>query len=280
MRQCATTITNRVTPTDLLLLVAMAAAAGLIGSVTVMRRMALASDAVSHVALPGVAIAILLHVNPVLGGLAALFLGSLLIWALEHKTRLPTEAVIGVVFSAALAIGSMLASGEELFAALFGGAHAAGRIELLFGLAASAVVIAYVMRARSRLVIALVSPELASASGIDVSQTNLVFLLMFALTVGLGLRFLGVLLMGSLIIIPAVTATFLAHNLRTLQTASVALAITSTLAGALLAPRLHVEQGPLIIVVAASLFVVALVTRSVTRSARSGNIPGGGRELR
>ena len=254
------------TLSDLLLLVAMAVAAGLIGSVTVMRRMALASDAVSHVALPGVAIAIILRVNPVLGGLAALFLGSLLIWALEHKTRLPMEAVIGVVFSAALAIGSMLASGEELLAALFGGSHDSGRVELLLGLAASAIVITYVLHERSRLVIALVSPELASSTGINVSRVNLIFLLMFALTIALGLRFLGVLLMGSLIIIPAVTATFLAHNLRALQLTSVALAVASALAGSLMAPRLHVERGPLIIMVAASLFLVALGARSVTRA--------------
>jgi hypothetical protein len=84
-------------PSDLLLPVAMAAAAGLIGSVAVMRRMALASDALSHVALPGVAMAVLLHLNPVLGGLAALFLGSLLVWALEHKTRLPTTGRDGDV---------------------------------------------------------------------------------------------------------------------------------------------------------------------------------------
>jgi ABC-type Mn2+/Zn2+ transport system permease subunit len=239
----------------------MAAAAGLVGSVAVMRRMALASDALSHVALPGVALAVLLHLNPVLGGLAALFLGSVLVWALEHKTRLPTEAVIGVVFSAALAVGSMLASGEELLAALFGGSRAVGPVETALGVAGAAIVIAYLVRARSRLVIALVSPDLARTTGIDVPGINLRFLLAFALTVALGLRFLGVLLMGSLIIIPAVTATYLARSLGAMQAMSVAIAVASTLAGSLIAPRLHVEQGPLIIVVAALLFLAALTVR-------------------
>jgi ABC-type Mn2+/Zn2+ transport system permease subunit len=84
---------------DLLLPLAMAVAAGLVGSYAVMRRMTLASDAISHVALPGVGIAILLNVNPVLGALAALILGTLLIWAVERQARIPTEAIIGVVFS-------------------------------------------------------------------------------------------------------------------------------------------------------------------------------------
>jgi manganese/iron transport system permease protein len=94
----------------------MAAAAGLVGCFAVMRRMTLASDARSHVALPGIGLALLLHVNPVLGGFVALLLGTLLVWALEHKTRVPTETIVGVVFSAALALGSLLTSGEELVA--------------------------------------------------------------------------------------------------------------------------------------------------------------------
>ncbi|MDE3152292.1 MAG: metal ABC transporter permease, partial [Gemmatimonadota bacterium] len=106
--------------TDLLLPLGMAVAAGLVGSVAVMRRMTLASDAISHIALPGIGLAVLLRVNPVLGALAALFVGTLVVWAVERQTRVPTEAIIGVVFSAALAVGSMMASGEELIDALFG----------------------------------------------------------------------------------------------------------------------------------------------------------------
>ena len=91
------------TLSGLLLPLGMAVAAGLVGTIAVMRRMTLASDAISHVALPGVGLALLLQVNPVLGGLSALFAGTLLVWALERRTHLPTEAIIGVVFSAALA---------------------------------------------------------------------------------------------------------------------------------------------------------------------------------
>jgi len=229
--------------------------------------------AIVLLSLPGVALAVLLHLNPVLGGLAALFLGSLLVWALEHKTRLPTEAVIGVVFSASLAIGSMLASGEELLEALIGGSRHVGQAELLLGLLAATLVIGYVLRERSRLVIALVSPDLARTTGINVPRINLGFLLVFAVTVALGLRFMGVLLMGSLIIIPAVTATYLARSLRAMQLVSVAIAMASTLAGSLIAPQLHVEQGPLIIVVAALLFLAALTVRSGNRSRLHGAPP-------
>jgi ABC-type Mn2+/Zn2+ transport system permease subunit len=239
----------------------MSLAAGMVGSIAVMRRMTLASDALSHVALPGVGVALLFHLNPVLGGLAALFAGTLLIWALERKTHLPTEAIIGVVFSAALAIGSMLTPGEELIEALFGSARAPGRTETLLGLAAAALVILQMIRARSRLVITLVSPDLARTAGVNVTRVNLLFLLAFAVTVALGLRFLGVLLMGSLIIIPAATAKHLARSLRSMQMIAVALAMLATLLGTLAAPALHVEAGPLTITIAAGMFGVSLLLR-------------------
>src|ERR1700681_2171079 len=104
----------------LLLSTGMAAAAGLVGCFAVMRRMALAGDALSHVALPGIGVALALHVHPVFGAMAMLFFGALLVWSLEDSSRVATETLIGVVFSAALAIGSMITSGEDLIDALLG----------------------------------------------------------------------------------------------------------------------------------------------------------------
>jgi ABC-type Mn2+/Zn2+ transport system permease subunit len=69
--------------------VAMAVAAGLVGCFVVMRGMALASDALSHVALPGIGVALALGLHPLLGAAAMLFFGALLVWGLERRTRLP-----------------------------------------------------------------------------------------------------------------------------------------------------------------------------------------------
>ena len=114
---------------ELALPVGMAIAAGLVGCFAVMRRMTLASDAISHVALPGIGIALLLQASPLLGGMVMLVLGALLIWLVEVRTRIATETVIGVVFSAALALGALFTPGESLIDALFGrpGTLGAGR---------------------------------------------------------------------------------------------------------------------------------------------------------
>ncbi|MDE2491747.1 MAG: metal ABC transporter permease [Elusimicrobia bacterium] len=247
-----------VDPASLTLAAAMACAAGLVGCFAVMRRMTLAADALSHVALPGIGIALLLRIHPAFGAAAALFLGTLLVWSLERRTRFSTEAVIGVVFSASLALGSLLASGEELIEALLGRPGALSRTEIVIGLLAAAAVVVFILRAKDRLVVALVSPDIARTAGIDAPRLDLLYLMAFALTVALGLRYLGALLMGSLVIIPAVAAKRLASSLRGMLAASVAIAVFSTLAGTVLASRLGRETGPLIILTAAACFFLSL----------------------
>ena len=241
--------------------VAMATAAGLLGCFAVMRRMTLASDAISHVALPGIALALLLHAPPFVGGLVALLLGTLLIWVVESRTRMATETVIGVVFSAALAVGAMFTRGEDLIAALFGRAGALPGWELLLGLVGAAGVVVFVLGARHRLVLALVSPDLARSAGVHVERLNLLYLLAFSFTIALGLRYLGVLLMGSLIIIPAATAKHLARGLGSMLVVAVAVAVSATLGGTALARALQRETGPVIITVAAGVFFLALLRR-------------------
>ena len=245
----------------LLLPVGMAVAAGLVGCFALMRRMTLASDALSHVALPGIGVALLLHVQPVVGGLAALLLGALLVWALEYKTRLATETVVGVVFSTALAVGSLLTSGEDLIDALFGAPGAPGPAETGLGFVGAGLVVAFLLREKSRLVIALVSPDLARTAGIHVARLHLLYLLAFSVSVALGLRYLGVLLMGSLVIIPAATAKQLARSLSSMLAIAVAAAVVSTLIGSYAAAALHHEAGPLTIAVAATGFFVSLLGR-------------------
>jgi ABC-type Mn2+/Zn2+ transport system permease subunit len=237
----------------------VAVAAGLIGCFAVMRRMALAGDALSHVALPGVGLALALHVHPVFGAVAMLGFGALLVWQIEDRSRIATETVVGVIFSVALAIGSMLTSGEDLIEALFGSSGALSVGEVLFGLVGAAVVIAFVAMRKNALVVALVSPDIARTAGVDIRRLNLIYLEMFALTVALGLRFLGVLLMGSLIIIPAASAKNLSKNLNEMLILAAIFAAVATAAGSSLAVWLHQETGPLIVTVSTIGFLLTVL---------------------
>lgn len=249
------------TTETLLLSSAMAVAAGLMGCFAVMRRMALAADALSHVALPGIGIAIALHIHPLVGAGAMLFFGALMVWGLEEATRVPTELVIGVVFSAALAIGSMITSGEDLIDALLGHPGTLSSPEAAFGVLAAVTIVLFVVTQKHKLVVALVSTDIARTAGVNVRRLNLIYLVMFALTIALGLRYLGVLLMGSLLIIPAATAMRLSKNLTGMLLFSSAIAVASVVVGSLVAGGLHREAGPVVVTVAAAGFLLSLWKR-------------------
>ncbi|MGH9681935.1 MAG: metal ABC transporter permease, partial [Candidatus Acidiferrales bacterium] len=104
----------------LLLALLFAVSAGLVGCFALMKRMLLASDVISHLALPGLGIAFLLKFNPLAGAAATLFFGTLLVWRLQKGTGLAADAAIGVVFAAALAFGAAVTPREDLVEALFG----------------------------------------------------------------------------------------------------------------------------------------------------------------
>ena len=235
----------------------MALAAGLIGCFAVMRRMALAGDALSHVALPGIGIALALHIHPLFGAVAMLLFAGLLIWAIEDRSHLALETIIGVVFSGALAIGSLMTTGEDLLEALFGGAGMVSLPEIVFGVLTAAAVTIFVLWQRHALIVTLVSPDIARTIGIDVKRLNLVYLEMFALTVALGLRYLGVLLMGSLIIIPAATAKRVSRNLTQMLAIAAGLAILVTIVGTLAAAHFQRPTGPFIVTIAAVVFFLS-----------------------
>jgi zinc transport system permease protein len=246
----------------LLLSAITAVSAGLIGCFAVMRRMTLAADALSHVALPGIGIALALHIHPLIGATAALLFGALLVWALEDRGRVATETLVGVIFSAALAVGAMLSSGEDLIDALFGEPGTLTWPEVAFGLVATAGVVYFVLHYKHSLVVALVSPDMARTVGIDVKRLNLIYLEVFALTVALGIRYLGVLLMGSLIIIPAATAKLLSRDLTTMLAIAVGAAVSVTVLGSLVAVWMARPTGPVIVTLAAFVFLVAVLSRN------------------
>lgn len=241
-----------------------AAVAGLVGSFALMKRMLLASDVISHVALPGIGLAFLFGFNPLVGGAATLFAGTLLIWQLEKKTGLATDAMIGVVFAASVAIGAALTPREDLEEALFGRFQTLSLPAFLLGAAAVLLILFVIFRFKDQLLLGLFSPELAAATSVRLNRLNLYFLLTFSLTVLVGLRFMGALLAGALVIIPATTGRRLANNVAHFLAASCLVSVAATglgiLATTIALPRFG--PGPIVVIISALFFALSLLKKT------------------
>lgn len=239
----------------------IAAAAGILGSFALLRRMALVGDALSHVALPGIALGLLFNFNLFLGSFAFLVLGVLTIWLIEHKTKLPVDTLVGVFFTLALAVGSLLAPQEHLLEALFGDITNLGKIDFWAAVVLSIVIILFLLSFSKKFALAMISPDLSRSIGLKPHQLELLFLFIFAVTVAAGIKFTGALLMGSLIIIPAAAAKNLANSMNKYILLSAVLGVIGAIGGIFASYLYNITPGPAFIIVAGLIFFLSIFFR-------------------
>ena len=233
--------------------------AGYLGSFMVLKRMSLVGDALSHVALPGIALALLWNVNPFFGAFAALFLAVIGIWALERKTELPSETLVGIFFTLSLAIGLLLTPEPELLEALFGDISAVDRVDLLVTVVSVVGIILLISSINRGLVISTLSKDLAKSMNISVDKINFLFLIMVSLIVALGIKVAGTLLTGSLVIIPAAAAKNVSVSISKYTMLASIFGALASIGGIILAKIFSIPAGPSIILVGGIIFLATLV---------------------
>lgn len=239
------------------------AAAGYLGSFMVLKRMSLVGDALSHVALPGMAIAIALNYSPIIGALVALTIAVIGIWYFSETTSLYPEALVGVFFTASLAIGILITPEPDLLEALFGNIE---KINLTEGLLAIALTIFIILVTRSFakiLILGVVSEELVKSLGVSSRKFNLIYLLMVGAIAALGVKFVGTLLMGALVIIPAVSAKNLSHGIKSYYLLSITFGVLSSVIGAFAANFFSVSTGPAVVMVSVFFFAVTYLVKKL-----------------
>ncbi len=239
----------------------LAAAAGFLGSFVLLRKMALVGDALSHVALPGIAVGILLKINPLIGAAAMLFFGVFLIWLIEHRTKLSVDTLVGVMFSLSLALGAVLIPQSDILEALFGDITKINLVYTIIIVLGSLAVIGFFLVYGRRLALTLISPDLAFSLRQKPHRTELLFLLFFALIVAVGFIFAGALLTGALIIIPAATARHLAGSMKQYVSLSVFLGLVSVIGGVTLSYFYHLPPGPVSIIISGAIFFISLLKK-------------------
>lgn len=232
-------------------------ASGSIGPFILLRRMALVGDALSHVALPGIALAIMYHVDPFYGVLAFLIAAAFVIFWLEGQTLIPAEAIVGLLFTSSLAVGILLIPNQDVVESLFGAFPVLSLPFLLMILLAAAVLSALCYTFAKQFLFLIVSPDLARVNGVG-SRFDLGMLLIFSMIVALGIKLVGTLLMGALTIIPASIAKNVSRSMRSYVLVSSVLGGIMSAAGVLIAETFQWHPGATIVLLGAGMFLVSL----------------------
>jgi ABC-type Mn2+/Zn2+ transport system permease subunit len=239
---------------------------GALGFFVVLRRLAFIGVGISHSAIGGVALGIVLGVSPLLTGGAFSIAVALAIAALGRRQILSEDTIIGVFFSGSMALGVVLFSlqrgyQQDLFGYLFGNVLAVSGEELaVLGVLGTAVLGVLALSFRA-LFFAAFDEEVARAYGHPVDALNSTLLVLLAVTVVIGVRLVGVVLVEALLVIPAATAALWAGQYRGQILLSISLGAGAGVAGLALAYRFDLAAGGAIVLVAVAAFFASVALR-------------------
>jgi ABC-type Mn2+/Zn2+ transport system permease subunit len=236
-------------------------AAAYLGSLMITRRMALVGDALGHVALPGMGLALKLGVDVSYGAFATLTIGILLIWRLGQETLLSMETLVGIVFVSSLALGFLIVPNQDLLESLLGNIANVTLSGTIVAVLLSACVFGVVRRIYPGMMLLSIAADLAAVEGIAARRYNLVYLAAVALIVAVGVKVTGSLLVGALVIVPPATARMISANMAQYAHVSAGLGAVTSVTGIVVARLVGLPAGPAIILVGALLFLLSLLSK-------------------
>jgi manganese/iron transport system permease protein len=243
---------------------AAAVVAGVVGTFIVIRGTGFLGDALAHAIFPGVVIAFLLDASLLAGALIAGLITASMMGILAANDRVRSDTAIGVIFTAAFALGVILIThepieGEELEHILFGDPLNASWTDVVLTLCVSSAVAAVVLVLRRLLVIASFDPMGARAMGLPVVGLDVLILALTALTVVISFKAVGNILVIALLITPAATARLLTERLVPTMLLAVAIGAAASVGGVFVGYHNDVSAGGTIVLIAAVAFFVAWI---------------------
>ena len=238
-----------------------------LGSFIILRRLSWFSDGMAHVSLGGLAIAALASWSPLPVALVWTIVAALIIYWLERNTKLPSDAIIGILFTASMALGILIfekigSDMEQLEAALFGGLGTVRSADLWMILGLGAVILAWLFVSHRKLTLMGLSEDLARASGVNIQTQTIILYVSLAAATVLGAKVLGVVLVSALLIIPASISRLLTHSFRSYTIMALIIAELVMLSGILVAYKQDLSPGPVTILIGAGLFIILSVVQA------------------
>ncbi len=241
-----------------------------IGVFLVPRRLSLIADSLSHVALAGVALGLLLGISPVLGALAVTVLGAVGMERLRARGALKGDAALAVFLSGGFALAVVLISlargfNADLFAVLFGSILTVSATDVWLIVALGAVVGATIGTFYRQLLAITLDEDLARTSGVPVAGLNLLLAVLTALTTVVAMRMVGVLLVSAMIVIPALTGFGLGRSFRQATGIAIVMALVSMTVGLIAAYYLRLAAGGAVVLTALLIFALSSLIRRAGR---------------
>ncbi len=238
------------------------AMASYFGVFVVQRRMSFLGAGLSHAAFGGIALGLLLSLEPLVVAVPfTLGVAMAINWVRRH-TRLAGDTAVGVFFAVAVALGLVFLSlrrqmSTDAFAYLFGSILAVSPADLVIATAMGAVTLATTPRLWGRWAYASFDAESARADRLPVDRDDTLLFALLAVTIVISVKVVGIVLMAAFLVIPAATARLLVPTFVTMTRVAVAIGMLTAVAGLLVSYLADVPSGATIVLVQAVVFLAA-----------------------
>jgi zinc transport system permease protein len=242
----------------------VALVAGPLGCFVVWRKLAYFGDTLAHAALLGVALSLLADVNVTLAVFAVALCVAFSLLALQKRSALSSDALLGMLSHGSLAIGLLALAfmtwvRMDLMGLLFGDLLAVTHFDLAIVYGGGAFVLAALLFAWKPLFAVTVNRDLAAAEGIDVAVYDVVLMVLLAAVVAVSIKIVGVMLITSLLIIPAGAARRLSKGPAMMAVLAAVIGMIAVLGGLFASLEFNTPSGPSIVAVALVLFLIGLM---------------------
>lgn len=241
--------------------------APLIGIFLVLKRYSLIADTLSHVSLAGVAVGLLLQINPIITAILASLLSSLAIEKLRLSKRVYGESALAIFLSGSLALAIVLISAASgfnvnLFSYLFGSIITVKQSDISIIFILGIAVIAIITFFYKELVFISFDEEAAKVSGIPTRLINNILIILASLTVALAIPIIGVLLISALIVIPVITALQFKASFKLTIIYAEIISLLSVILGILISFYFNLSTGGTIVLITLIIFVITWLLKS------------------
>lgn len=228
--------------------------AALLGVILVVKRFSMIGHALADIGFAALALALALDVPPLYVSTPVLIAASFIIMAVSQRKSVSGDVAIGVAASGSLAVGVIVTSltrgfNVDVLNYMFGSVLAMSRSDVILSVALSFVTICLYTLFFNRLFLVACDEEFARASGINLGRCHFLIALLTALTVAVGMRMMGTLLISSLIIFPVVTARKLAASFRAVTLGAAAVSVVCFVAGIVVSFEFNLPTGASVVAV-------------------------------
>lgn len=250
--------------------VLVAISSSLLGVFLVLKKYSMIGDGLAHVSFGAIAIAVFLGLTPLYVSIPLVTASSILILKLNEKAGINGDAAIGLVSSFSVALGYLIASSTSGFSVnlssyLFGSILLVSNTEVILAIILSIVVTFTVLFLYNSFFALTYDEEFASVSGLKTKTLNYTLSILTSLTIVLGIKVVGTMLISSLIIFPTVTALYVAKSFKKTIIFSLIISVSCVILGILLSIMINTPTGATIVVLNGIFFMIFYLIKKLSR---------------